>query len=63
VNQHGKLIAGSAVDALDEEGDVRFQRSNEAREDKNEEDKRWHRTSTTDEASRVGDGKETGGGY
>jgi hypothetical protein len=31
-------------------------------EDENEEDERWHRTSTMDEASCVGDGKETGGG-
>jgi hypothetical protein len=31
-------------------------------EDKNKEDERWHRKSNTDEASCVGDGKETGGG-
>ncbi len=31
-------------------------------EDEKEEDERWHRTSTRDEASCVGDGKETGGG-
>jgi hypothetical protein len=31
-------------------------------EDENEEDERWHRTSTTDEAGCVGDGKEMGGG-
>ena len=31
-------------------------------EDKNEEDEQWHRSSTTDEASCVGDGKKKGGG-
>ena len=31
-------------------------------EDAKEEDERWHRTSTMNEASCVGDGKETGGG-
>ncbi len=31
-------------------------------EEENEEDERWHCTSTMDEASCVGDGNETGGG-
>ena len=31
-------------------------------EDENEEDELWHRTVTTEEASCVGDGNETGGG-
>ena len=43
-------------DALDEEGD--FDAATKRDEDENEEDERWHRTSTTDEAGCVGDGKE-----
>ena len=31
-------------------------------EDENEEDEQWHRSSTTDEANFVGDGKKMGGG-
>ena len=31
-------------------------------EEENEEDERWHRTSTIDEASCIGNGNETGGG-
>jgi hypothetical protein len=55
VNRRGERVAGSAADALDEEGNVRFRR-------KNEEDEQWHRSSTTDEASCVGDDKKTGEG-
>jgi hypothetical protein len=39
-----------------------FDAATKCDEDENEEDERWHRTSTMDEASCVGDGKETGGG-
>jgi len=42
-------------EALEEEGKAKRE------EDENEEDERWHRTSTMDEASCVGDGKEMGG--
>jgi hypothetical protein len=39
-----------------------FDASTKRDKDENDEDKRWHCTSTTDEASCVDDGKETGGG-
>jgi len=38
-----------------------FDAATKCDEDENEEDEQGHRMSTTDEASCVGDGKETGG--